>query len=116
MATKSQTKRAVPKKTQAKSQPERATVTKEQTIEDMVLGHEPQVEILEIYDYESHDIRYKVTNLKVKNKPSIVCGDVIETFIGSNNKEARQALKSGAKSVITKDYNKNNEYKIEVMK
>ena len=56
---------------------------------------------------------YKVTNLAVNNTPITVTGDLIETFIGSNNKRARQLLKQGAKKVISKDFDGKDNYKIE---
>ena len=67
-------------------------------------------------EYESPERKYRVTNLQVKNKPIVVDGSVIETFIGSKNLTARKELKEGAKKVITKDpITKENLYKIEVI-
>lgn len=85
------------------------------TTEDLILGNAPVKEVKKVVSYEDASITYKVTNLKTNNNPMIVTGEAIEVFIGSNNKEAREDLKNGAKVTITKDYNKNDEYKIEVV-
>lgn len=90
-------------------------VTKEATLEDMVLGNEIKEEIKTIVTYEDNSIIYKITNLIVGNNPIEVRGDVIESFIGSNNKIARKELAEGAKKVITKDKNGKEEFLIEVM-
>ena len=62
--------------------------------------------------YENPDILYKVTNLSLNNKPIIVPGDLIETFIGSNNLEARNALINGENEVTAKDINGEPLYQI----
>lgn len=84
------------------------------TTEDLVLGNAPIETVRNVVSYEDPSIMYKVTNLK--NDNVIECdGSLVETFIGSNNLAARQDLIDGVKSVITKDYNKKDEYKIEVV-
>lgn len=85
------------------------------TAEDKILGAKPEIVTKTIYNYENPDVKYKVTNLQVKNTPVYVTGDVVETFIGNRNKNARYALKEGAKEVITKDLNGDEIYKIEVV-
>lgn len=85
------------------------------TDEDLILGKKVRKEVKTVISYEDESITYMVTNLKINNKPTKVTGDLIETFIGSNNIEARNALKDGAKCVITKDFKHNDEYKIEVV-
>jgi len=89
--------------------------TKPVTDEEKILGVQPEVETIQELDYEDEKRLYKVTNLQVKNKPVIVDGSVIETFIGNSNKPARRALKEGAKSVTTKDIANQELYKIEVL-
>ena len=84
------------------------------TTEDLVLGNTPVEIVTSVIPYEDASITYKVTNLK--NNNVLECdGTLIETFIGSNNIVAREELKAGARVVITKDFNKNDEYKIEVI-
>lgn len=83
--------------------------------EAKILGESPATVEKTIYDYENPDVKYKVTNLVANNNPIIVRGDVIETFIGSKNIEARERLKTGAKKVVTKDLNGEAVYKIEVL-
>lgn len=84
------------------------------TTEDLVLGNTPVEIVKSVIPYEDASITYKVTNLK--NNNVLECdGTLIETFIGSNNIVAREELKAGARVVITKDFNKNDEYKIEVI-
>ena len=84
--------------------------------EDKLLGTVNPEIIKKTVEYESPERKYRVTNLQVKNKPVVVDGSVIETFIGSKNLTARKELKEGAKKVITKDpITKENLYKIEVI-
>lgn len=84
--------------------------------EDKLLGTVKPEIIKKTIDYESSDRKYRVTNLQVKNKPVVVDGSVIETFIGCKNLTARSELKEGAKKVMTKDpVTKKNLYKIEVI-
>ena len=66
-------------------------------------------------DYESPKTRYRVTNLAVNNRPIIVRGDVIESFIGAKNTEAREKLLNGSQKVVTFDIMGNSQYKIEVL-
>lgn len=108
-------KKKTTKKVPIKQEPITVIEQKEATTEDLVLGKPTETVIKQIYNYEASSVKYKVTNLMKNNNPTIVTGDVIETFIGSKNKEARNQLKSGAKAVITKDYNNKDEYKIEVV-
>lgn len=86
------------------------------TDEDIFLGKKEQAVTKIELNYESTERIYKVENLEVKNEPCLVTGDLIEGFIGSNNSVARKELKSGAKTVITKDINGKDIYKIEVIK
>lgn len=87
----------------------------ELTDEDKILGvKENTVTVLDV-KYESPTIKYKVTNLELDNGYITVSGDLVETFIGSNNIEARKALKKGAKEVFTNDVNGKHLYKIEVI-
>lgn len=90
-------------------------VETEITDEDLILGNAPKVTEKIIVDYESAERKYKVTNLSVKNKPVTVTGTLIETFIGTRNREAREELKNGALKVTTKDLRGNPTYKIEVI-
>lgn len=86
-----------------------------QTDEDKILGNPEIIEDIKTVHYEDKNRKYKITNLQVKNKPIIVGGHLVETFIGSKNKEAREALKTGALKVITKDLDGENMFKIEVI-
>lgn len=70
----------------------------------------------EVINYEDKAITYKVTNLTQKNTPIIVNGQLVETFIGGKNQEARKQLRIGADEVITYDNKGNELYKIEVIK
>lgn len=82
---------------------------------EKILGKKPAVVETEIIDYESPKARYRVTNLAVNNAPIIVRGDVIESFIGAKNSEARENLINGAKKVVTYDIMGNSQFKIEVI-
>lgn len=87
-----------------------------QTDDDLFLGVEPKIEeIIEIVDYTSPKMQYKVTNILVGNEPVILNGTCVETFIGSYNKQARLDLKAGKKEVTTVDHKGNPLYKIEVL-
>ena len=92
------------------------TVKKVQTEEDKIFGNEPTTEVQTEVDYESAERKYCVTSLEKGTTPIFVNGTVIETFIGLSNREARYALKEGAKSVVCKDINGKDIYKIEVVK
>lgn len=85
--------------------------------EEKILGIENPVikEEKKDYDYKNKNIKYKITNLIVKNTPITVTGDLVETFIGGRNVLARTQLRDGAKKVITKDIDGNDIYKIEVI-
>lgn len=85
------------------------------TTEDKILGNVVEDVVKTVVAYEDKSIKYKVTNLKVNNGAEIFDGTMIETFIGSNNKEARLELINGAKKVITKNGNGEDAYKIEVV-
>jgi hypothetical protein len=91
------------------------TEPKKLTAEEKIFGAQEVVETKIIKSYEDSSIRYKITNLQVKNKPVIVSGDLVESFIGCKNIDARNALKSGANKVITKDFYGKDIYKIEVV-
>jgi hypothetical protein len=97
----------------------RKTVAKrkpKQTVEEMILGVEPQVEKVTTVDYESAERFYRVTNLRVENATSSEFnGTQIEAFIGSTNAKARKELMAGAKTVITVDRDGKEVYKIEVI-
>lgn len=112
MVTKKTTKRVVKKVN------ETTNIVEEQkpiTDEEKILGVSPTVETKKEFNYESPTVQYKVSNLILKNNPVIVSGAVVEAFIGSNNIDARMKLKSGVKSVITYNGNKEEQYKIEVL-
>lgn len=91
------------------------TVKKIQTDEDKIFGNEPTTEITKEYDYESVNVKYRVTSSEQGTTPVTVNGTVIETFIGLTNRDARKALKEGAKKVICKDANGKEAYTIEVL-
>lgn len=91
------------------------TITKKLTTEEKILGFPEKVEVITIDDYEDKSKFYKVTNLEVNNKPTIVNGSVIETFIGAKNNSAREELKRGIKKVYCKNIHGENIYKIEVV-
>jgi hypothetical protein len=90
-------------------------VTKRLTDDEKILGIQPEEKETEVVNYESIERKYKVTGLHVGATPVLVNGTVIETFIGSTNKVARNALINGAKEVITFDGNGKEAYKIEVI-
>jgi hypothetical protein len=92
------------------------TVKKIQTDEDKIFGNEITAEVIKEYDYESADVKYRVTSSVEGTTPVIVNGTVIETFIGLSNRDARKALKEGAKEVTCIDVNGKEVYKIEVVK
>lgn len=98
---------------------EKEVVLKEEKLseDELILGVQPQKSVVREFDYENENAKYKVTNLLFEETtPTIVTGDVIETFIGSRNKEARYALKKGEKEVITYEHFTNKPmYKIEVI-
>lgn len=91
-------------------------IKKQPSEDDLIVGKTEEIEVKTELNYEHPSRLYKVTNLVVKNNPVEVTGEFIETFIGSLNLDAREALKGGAKEVITKDYHGNNQFKIEVIK
>lgn len=91
------------------------TYTKKQTDEEKILGSKPESCIDKEIDYENSTRRYKVTNLVVENNPVEITGDLIETFIGTNNLDARKSLQEGANEVITVDKYGKELYKIEVI-
>lgn len=93
----------------------KVVVTEKLTDDDKILGKTAKDKTETIINYKDTELRYKVTNLQMDNEPMIVRGDLIETFIGMRNNEARNELKKGANEVITKDYHGNDEYKIEVI-
>lgn len=83
--------------------------------EARILGDTDKVTHVRYTNYEDPKRLYKVTNLQTKNSPVIIGGNLIETFIGTSNKQARIDLKSGIKKVITKDIDGNAIYKIEAI-
>ena len=83
--------------------------------DDIFLGKKEETVTKIELNFESPERFYKVTNLEIKNKPVIVTGEFIESFIGSNNDIARRELKNGAKEVTTNDVNGKKLYKIEVV-
>jgi len=93
----------------------RKVTTKKQSDEDKILGVPIVQEVVSMVDYENKNVQYKVTNLEVKNSPIFVRGNLIETFIGAKNAQARSDLKKGEKEVICKDIYGKNLYKIEVI-
>ena len=92
-------------------------VVKPLTDDEKILGIVPKTKIEKVFDYESEDVRYKITNLLYPEcTPTIVTGAVIETFIGNRNKEARKLIKQGVKEVTTMEHYTNKPmYKIEVL-
>lgn len=90
------------------------------SIEDKILK-EAKEEIItkEVFDVFNKKVSYKVTNLQLGNKPSYMAGSMIEQFFGSDNKEAKEKLMAGAKSVIIYERNAADEqvplYEIEVV-
>lgn len=86
-----------------------------QTDEEKILGIKPSVTSYKEHNYEDKNIQYRVTNLEVNNNPIYVRGNLIETFIGAKNTEARKQLKNGEKKVICKDIYGKQLYKIEVI-
>lgn len=85
------------------------------TDEDKILGNNVKDEVKTIFDYENEARMYKVTNIKLNNGVNYFNGKVIESFIGSNNKNAREQLLKGEKIVYTKNGNNEVTYKIEVI-
>ena len=85
------------------------------TDDEKILGVQPDPETTKAVNYESIDKKYKVTSFIDGTTPVFVNGTVIETFIGSTNKNAREQLIDGAKEVITLDGNGKEAYKIEVL-
>lgn len=83
--------------------------------EELILGKSREVYKITIINYENPEVLYKVTNLKLKNNPMFISGQFIESFIGSNNIEARRLLKRGEKIVVTKDADGEDYYRIEVI-
>lgn len=93
----------------------KVTVHKEATTEDLILGNEVVDEVKTVKNYEDSSVLYRVTNLVVKNNPITITGDVVETFIGADNKTARECLIRGEKSVTTRDKAGKELYLIEVL-
>lgn len=120
MATKKTTKKTTKTKVEKTENLEKIIkkASAKLTDDELILGVQPKQEVIKEYDYENEKVKYLVTNLLVEEStPSIVTGDVIETFIGSRNKKAREELKKGIKEVITYEYFTNKPmYKIEVIK
>lgn len=93
------------------------------TIEDKVLNDtKEEVITKEVFDVFNKKAGYKVYNLVLNNKPSYMAGTMVEQFFGSKDREAKEQLMTGAKSVIlyekdkfTKEGEKIPLYKIEVM-
>ncbi len=86
--------------------------------EEKILGETAEFRTVEIFDYESPDITYKITNYQNNKRVIFVSGKFIETFIGINQ-NAREALKTGEKKVkIYDNYSPDDEkpllYLIEV--
>ena len=103
------------KKTTTKKAPIKKVIEqKDATTEDLVLGNVVEDVLKTEVLYEDASVQYKVTNL-INNNVIECDGTLVETYIGSNNIQAREELKNGAKVVITKGYNNKEEYKIEVV-
>lgn len=90
-------------------------VEKNLTDEEKIMGEIPTTVREKIVNYESPKILYKVTNLILNNNPMTVSGQFIESFIGSNNIEARKQLKRGETTVITNGADGKEAYKLEVV-
>lgn len=97
-------------------------ITKKNTpsIEDKILsGATEEVITKEVYDVFNKNVSYKVTNLQLRNKPSYMAGSMVEQFFGTDNKEAKEELMAGAKSVIIYERNAADKqvplYEIEVV-
>ena len=80
-----------------------------------IFGSSVEIVKERVINYESPKVLYKVYNLKLNNAPMTITGDLVETFIGNNNLKAREDLKKGVKTVISKDTNGTELYKIEVL-
>lgn len=94
------------------------TVKIEQTVlsdEDKIFGKKSETVVKKVFNYEDENRLYKVFNLKLNNGYTIVTGDVVETFIGHKNLEARKELKEGAKKVTTYNADGKEQYRIEVL-
>ena len=85
------------------------------TDEEMILGTIPEEQIVKSVSYEDVTRKYKVTATHEGATPVIVNGTVIEAFIGSYNRQAREDLKEGAKKVTTLDGDGKKAYVIEVI-
>lgn len=97
--------------------PKKKKEVKKVTDEEKILGATDEVITVEVVDYDSPDVNYKVTNYKNGKREIEVNGRNIEAFIGLNT-EVREALKHGEKSVMVHNLrSEDNEilYKIEVM-
>nr|DAY81791.1 MAG TPA: hypothetical protein [Caudoviricetes sp.] len=97
-------------------------ITKKNTpsIEDKILsGATEEVITKEVYDVFNKNVSYKVTNLQLRNKPSYMAGSMVEQFFGTDNKEAKEELMAGTKTVIIYERNAADKqvplYEIEVI-
>lgn len=94
----------------------RRTKNKTRRTKNKILGIEERIEVCnKSVNYEDKDILYKITNLIQNNNPLIIKGNLVETFIGGGNQEARIQLRKGAKEVVTHDNKGQKLYKIEVI-
>lgn len=89
-------------------------IIKKVSTEELILGGKNIVEEIKTVDYQNKKKKYKITILS--NMRVITAdGQSIDFFIGSKNREARENLKNGDKTVFVKDNANNNMYKIEVV-
>ena len=113
--TTTQRKKIIKAATPEIKEQETIEVVKPVTDEDKIFGVKVENVTVSNINYESPLRQYKVHNLLLNNAPVIVSGEFIETFIGIDNLQAREDLKRGKKSVMTKDADGNLTYKIEVI-
>ncbi|MBR6099409.1 hypothetical protein IKP85_06650 [bacterium] len=113
MVTKKTTKKITVNK--VKKDAEFVETTKPISDEEKIFGSSVEIVKERVINYESPKVLYKVYNLKLNNAPMTITGDLVETFIGNNNLKAREDLKKGVKTVISKDTNGTELYKIEVL-
>lgn len=101
--------------TKAKSKAKTQTKTKvvKPTVEEMILGQTEEVKVVQEYDYTSREALYEV-KVFANGRKIKVNGKEIGTFLGMDY-ASREAIKAGAKSVLIKDDNGKELYKIEVI-
>lgn len=89
------------------------TKTVKPTTEDKILGAKEEKKEIQVVDYCSINMRYKVT-INENKREIEVNGREIGTFLGLN-KNAREKLEQGEKEVKVLDSKGNEQYRIEVL-